>query len=108
MSRMLKDITIQVARKTSEKIRNIKEILDIIPTEIQAREIGRKVRPSNARYEREATSNRTRAAGGTTRSFLSRAPNEKTRPPLRCYFCLGDILQQAVKKLPVWKKERKF
>eukprot|EP00795_Rhopilema_esculentum_P016270 gene16270-biopygen5527 len=43
MSRMPAEITLQVARKTSEQIWRIDEILDIIRKEIEAREISRKL-----------------------------------------------------------------
>ena len=46
MSRMPEEITIQVARKTSETIWNKEEILEIIHKEIQAREMGQKVKLS--------------------------------------------------------------
>ena len=66
------------------------EILEIIHKEIQARGIGQKVELSDSRFQHISTSNRLKPSGGTTRSFLSKAQNERERLPLRCYYCQGE------------------
>ena len=51
MSRMPEDITIQVARKTSEDVWKMAEILEIIHKGLQARESGQKVKLSDSRFQ---------------------------------------------------------
>ena len=55
MSRMHEEITIQVARKMSESIWNMAEILEIIQKEIQAREMGQKVKLSYSKPDQVMT-----------------------------------------------------
>ena len=108
MSRMPKEITIQVARKTSESIWNKAEILEIIHKEIEAREMGQKVKLSYSKPEQVMTSNRVRTTGGTTRSFLLKGQYERaqqtpatvssfhakelSKTNYQCYFCEGEHL----------------
>ena len=108
MSRMPEEITIQVARKTSESIWNMAEILEIIHKEIQAREMGQKVQLCYSKPGQIMTSNRVRTTRGTTRSFLLKGQYERaqqtpatvssfhakelSKTNYQCYFCEGEHL----------------
>ena len=85
MSRMPTDIALQVARKTSEDIWKIDDIMDIIRNEIEAREVSERVNIGERKKMDKAAKIPPSNIGGTTRSFV--AQEEKKRRPLQCYFC---------------------
>eukprot|EP00795_Rhopilema_esculentum_P005588 gene5588-biopygen573 len=80
------EITLQVARKTSEQIWRIDEILDIIRKEIEAREISRKLDTKTTRKSERTSLTEYR---GTTRAFAVIKDGERERK-LQCYFCQGE------------------
>ena len=85
MSRMLEEISLQVARKTSEDIWRIDEIMDIIRKEIEAREMNRKLATKDNRKSESLTKVSTDIPIGATKSFV--AKGETTKRKSQCYFC---------------------
>ena len=82
MSRMPSEIALQVARKTSQDIWSIDEIMTIIRQEIEAREIGKGI----SAIETKGNGRPLRTAPiGTTKTFVSRSENPKKE--IECYFC---------------------
>ena len=77
MQRMPGEITVQVARKVTEDIWPIKEILDIIRREIEARELSESVSVS-----RKTVQQPPKVSFGTTKSFVSKGNTKET-----CYLC---------------------
>ncbi|MCP3659751.1 MAG: DUF1759 domain-containing protein, partial [Bacteroidetes bacterium] len=80
MSRMPREITLQVARKITEEVWPIREILEIVRKEIEAREISDSVESSEKRQEKTAP--KPNCQQGTTRSFIAKQNNA-----IQCYFC---------------------
>ncbi|XP_065054444.1 uncharacterized protein LOC135683188 [Rhopilema esculentum] len=93
MSRMPAEITLQVARKTSEQIWRIDEILDIIRKEIEAREISRKLDTKTTRKSERTSLTEYR---GTTRAFAVIKDGKRERK-LQCYFCQGEHYAEKCK-----------
>ena len=87
MQRMPSEITIQVARKVTEDIWPIKEILEIIRCKIEARELGESVLASKQvnRQPQQAQVNRKQSIP-TTKSFVANEQQGK------CYLCSKDHL----------------
>ncbi|MCP4479237.1 MAG: DUF1759 domain-containing protein, partial [Planctomycetaceae bacterium] len=89
MARMPKEIAIQVARKTSEGIWKIEEILQILEKEIEAREIGAKISAAahESKTERNTGYDRANATkiSGTTKAFVAQTRNESRK--ISCLFC---------------------
>ena len=79
MSKMPREVTLQVARKTTEEVWPIDEIMDIVRREIEAMELSDSIRPMEKKFERPS---RPKSPQGTTKSFLTKG--EKT---LSCVFC---------------------
>ena len=80
MSRMPKDITLQVTRKISDDNWDINEILKIIGRELDANEISATIAAS----KRTGKTLSQRPPSGTTQSFVTSGGNKVT-----CYFCKG-------------------
>ena len=78
MSRMPSEIALQVARKTTEDVWSITEIMGIIQKEIEAREVSRTISVKEHKTERAITTN-----AGTTRTFISSTRSKV----IQCYFC---------------------
>ena len=91
MSRIPRDITVQVARKIKEDIWPIDEILDIIKDEISAREYSEKITVTEKRQQQYA---QTKSTPGALRTFLTKGErvdsNSEECPS--CYFCHGEHL----------------
>jgi len=102
MAKMPRDITLRVARKTSEDIWDIDEILEIIRKELEANEISSKIIATERRAER-STQQRPKSPQGTTSSFFSTA---KSRNKVECYFCQGEHFSFNCNKV-IDVKERK-
>ena len=83
MKRMPKDVALQVSRETKSDIWSMKDILEIIRKEIEAREtcefVGEK--------EKKAVMHRPKANPGTVSSFHAK---EKSNMNNRCFFCEGE------------------
>ena len=82
MSRMPSEITIQVARKITEEIWPIAEILEIIRAEITVREVSAEISIT----EKKPTSQRPKSPQGTTKTFFTKGDQEKENT-VTCYFC---------------------
>ena len=81
MSRMPSEIALQVARKTSEDIWSIDEIMIIIRQEIEAREVSKGMSAiETKRYTKSTTT-----PIGTTKAFVSKSESQKRA--IECYFC---------------------
>ena len=81
MQRMPSEITIQVARKVTEDIWPIKESLDIIKREIEAREMG--IAVSDKKPVRQV--NQPRQPSSTTQAFVTRDDQRNQRARQRSY-----------------------
>ena len=99
MSRMPKEITMQVARITSEDIWNIKDILEIICKEIEAAEISARIIAAEKKAEQKPAKH---LIGGTTKAFVLRGESGK----ISCYFCNGEHYSDLCQKITN-VKERK-
>ena len=90
MSRMPKEITIIVARKITEDIWPIEEILDIICHEIEAREYSENLAPE----KRQPQNLHPKSSQGTARTFGTKGERrERTQErSITWYFCDGDHL----------------
>ena len=85
MSRMPSDITLQVARKTSEDIWSIDEIMTIIRQEIEAREVSKGISATDTKgYAKPVRI----TPNGTTKTFVAKSENPKKG--IECYFCKKD------------------
>ena len=73
MSRMPKEIAMQVARSTSEEVWNITEILEIICKEIEAAEISSRIIAAEKKTEHKPAKHAT----GTTKAFVSKGTRGK-------------------------------
>ena len=79
MSKMPRETTLQVARKTTVEVWPIDEIMGIVRREIEAMELSDSIRPIEKNFERPSG---PKSPQGTTKSFLTKG--EKT---LNCVFC---------------------
>jgi len=86
MAKIPREITLRVARKTSEDIWDFNDILEIIRKELEANEISSKIIATERREER-STQQRPKWPQGTTSSFFTTA---KSRNKVECYFCQGE------------------
>ena len=100
MNRMPKEITSRVARKISQEIWSIEEILDIIRNEVEAREFSKKIAAPKP-MERPVPP-RPSQIQGTTQSFITK---EAKGPPL-CVLCKEGHLSLNCSKITD-SKERK-
>jgi len=98
MSRMPKEIAMQVALTTSEEVWNITEILDIICREIEAAEISSRIMAAEKKTEYRSTKHAT----GTTKAFVSKGKSGK----VNCYFCDGEHYSDSCQNITD-VKERK-
>ena len=91
MSRVPKDISLQIARHTSKEIWSITELLQIIKQEMEAREMRNYIQIEETKTTKTVESfpvvkNRMRANIGTTSVFVSKNGTKD----IRCYFCSGN------------------
>ena len=92
MDRMPKEITTQIARKITQEIWPIDEILEIIGNEIAAREFSEKAAISNRRPQEHTSVSRSKPLG-TTQSFITKTENRSLKnSPRVCTFCKGEHL----------------
>ena len=78
MDRMPKEITTQIARKITQEIWPIDEILEIIGNEIAAREFSEKAAISNRRPQEHTSVSRAKPLG-TTQSFITKTENRSLK-----------------------------
>ena len=83
MSRMPSEITLQIARKTSQDVWEIDEIMDIILAEIEAREVSEKVRISEKGNDKLKPKFNMPAA--TTKAFVASTGSPKRS--VSCFLC---------------------
>ena len=85
MSRMPADITLQIARKTSDDVWSIDEIMDIIREELEAREMAENINvDTHKKHERQSRS--TTSTFGTTKVFVANESGQ-VKKEIRCFFC---------------------
>ena len=92
MKRMPKDVALQVSRETKSDIWEMKNILDIIRKEIEARETCSFV----GETEKKATTHRPKQVPGTVSSFHVKEQSNVNR---HCYFCEGEHLSYQCDKV---------
>ena len=107
MSRVPKDISLQIARHTSKEIWSITELLQIIKQEMEAREMHDYIQIEETKTTKTVESfpvvkNRMRANTGTTSVFVSKNGTKD----IRCYFCSGNHYASDCKAI-VDVKQRK-
>ncbi len=83
MLRMPSEITLQVARKTSQDIWQIDEIMSIIRTEIEARDLCKKIHVRNKVSDRAAKPI-VNTPVRTTKAFVSAS---NTKYTIKCFLC---------------------
>ena len=83
MNRMPKEITCQVAKKITQEIWPIEEILEIIRSEVEAKEFSEKVAASKPTEKPVSPRPRQKHVQGTTRSFAAKVE----KGPPTCVFC---------------------
>lgn len=89
MSRMPKEITTQVARKITQEVWPIDEILEIIKSEIEAKEFAERVTSTEKNQERKNNNfSKPTSPQATVQSFVA---NNSRKPPV-CVFCKGEHL----------------
>ncbi|XP_065051274.1 uncharacterized protein LOC135680947 [Rhopilema esculentum] len=86
MSRVPKDISLQIARHTSKEIWSISELLMIIKHEVEAREMRDYIHIADNKAPITTTKIRATGNMGTTSVFVSRNATKN----IRCYFCSGN------------------
>jgi len=109
ISRMPEDIALQVARKTSEDVWDIREIMDIIQREIEAREVSKKITGQDRRREKEPFRPIQRHASpqGTTKSFLTKfETSTEKRKQIKCFFCDKSHFSNECKEITDVKDRR--
>ena len=99
MSRMLSEISLQVARRPSEEVWNITEIMEVIEKEIEAREISRVISVQERKPEKVTTH-----PTGMTRSFISNAKSKD----IECYFCKKGHYASECKEILDIQKRREI
>ena len=82
-SRMPAEITLQIARKISQDVWEIDEIMNIILSEIEAREVSDKVRISEKGSDKLRP--KFNMPAGTTKAFV--ASISSTKRSVNCFFC---------------------
>ncbi|XP_065069866.1 uncharacterized protein LOC135694908, partial [Rhopilema esculentum] len=81
MARMPREITLHVARKTTEEVWPIKEILEIVKKEIEARELSDNITPVERKFDKTSGYG-PKSPQGTTKTFLTK--DEKVQD---CVYC---------------------
>ncbi|XP_065067449.1 uncharacterized protein LOC135693012, partial [Rhopilema esculentum] len=71
MARMPREITLHVARKTTEEVWPIKEILEIVEKEIEARELSDNIKPVERKFDKTSGYG-PKSPQGTTKTFLTK------------------------------------
>ena len=72
MARMPREITLHVARKTTEEVWPIKEILDIVRREIEARELSDNIKPVERKCDKTLGYGHGKSPQATTKTFLTK------------------------------------
>ena len=110
ISRMPEDVALQVARKTSEDVWNIREIMDIIQREIEAREVSKKITGQDRkRSEKEPFRpfQRYVSPQGTTKSFVAKFDSSTEKgQQIKCYFCDKNHFSNECKEITDVKDRR--
>ena len=109
ISRMPEEIAIKVTRKTTENVWDIKEIMDIIRKEIEARKVSRKIIGQERKKSEKETKQHRRQflPQATTKSFVTKLETStKTKMPIRCYFCDKNHYSNECKKVTDVKQRR--
>ena len=110
ISRMPEDIALQVARKTSEDAWNIREIMDIIQREIEAREVSKKITGQDRRRsEKEPFRPIQRHASpqGTAKSFVTKFETSmENRKQIKRFFCDKNYFSNECKEITDVKDRR--
>eukprot|EP00794_Sanderia_malayensis_P006304 gene6304-biopygen5218 len=106
MTRLPSEIAIEVARKTTEDVWDIEEILEIVRKEIEAREVSTKVKMNDRRPDRTSQ----QQVSGTTRAFVTA---DKQRQ-IQCFFCKNahyasncTVVQDVTKRKELLKNTRR-
>eukprot|EP00794_Sanderia_malayensis_P015519 gene15519-biopygen11979 len=106
MTRLPSEIAIEVARKTTEDVWDIEEILEIVRKEIEAREVSTKVKMNDRRPDRTSQ----QQVSGTTRAFVT-ADKQKQ---IQCFFCKNahyasncTVVQDVTKRKELLKNTRR-
>ena len=102
LSRMPSEIALQVARKTSEDIWSIDDIMSMIQREIEAREVSYKISVQDVKKCEKPTKN---LPVGTTKTFVTKS--DKSKQSIECYFCNKTIIRAHVKRSLIQAKERR-
>jgi len=108
MAKMPREISMQVARETSNAAWHVKDILKIIDSEIEANEISSFISKSMPK-DREKDRLPTRVQG-TTKSFVTRQEvrQERVERKLQCYFCKGNHVAGKCDKISSVEERRKI
>ena len=102
MSRVPKDISLQIARHTSKEIWSISELLTIIKNEVEAREMRDYVHIADNKTPTTTTKCRTTVNMGTTAVFVAK----NTSKNILCYFCSGNHYTSECKNVVDVKKRK--
>ena len=94
LSRMPSEIALQVARKTSEDIWSIDDIMSMIQREIEAREVSYKISVQDVKKCEKPTKN---LPVGTTKTFVTKS--DKSKQSIECYFCNKDHYSSSCKEV---------
>ncbi len=103
MSRMSPEIALQVARKSSEDLWEIREILKIIWREIEAREMSQRI-TAESRRDKHAKQ-RAASPTATTQSFVS---NSRSRNKLECCYCQKEHFPSQCKQITDTKERKRI
>ena len=108
MAKMPREISMQVARETSNAAWHVKDILKIIDSEIEANEISSFISKSMPKVsEKDRVPTRVQ---GTTKSFVTRQEvrQERVERKLQCYFCKGNHVAGKCDKISSVEERRKI
>ena len=109
ISRMPEEIALEVARKTTENVWDIKDIMDIIRKEIEAREVSKKIIGQERKKSEKETKQQQRQfmPQATTKSFVTKLENSsKGKKQIRCYFCDKNHYTNECKEVTDVKQRR--
>ena len=108
MAKMPREISMQVARETSNAAWHVKEILKIIDSEIEANEISSLISKSMPKVNEE--DHVPARIQGTTKSFVARQEVRQKRVEckLQCYYCQGSHVAGKCDRVSSVKERRKI
>ena len=109
ISRMPEEIALEVARKTTENVWDIKDIMNIIRKEIEAREVSKKIIGQERKKSEKETKQHQRQfmPQATTKSFVTKLENSsKGKKQIRCYFCDKNHYTNECKEVTDVKQRR--